>query len=388
MQVGAAKRRTDGDSVTKLAAKPRRAWKERIYPVPNPSRNGFRWKAGLHRWTQHAKVKRPAMVMVPALYNRLPAETVAMGWLNEIDALVSIRSRIIAAAKKTGWDVFTFHTQHNLDHFFDTTISAVRQTWSNEGSLSAAAIKETKRRFGNIYDYHRIQPRLVENLVFQSSLMEWVANRSEGAPFQFQVFGTALYSALVWSGAVGFTAAVDSALKVGDRWDNAVRSYAHERAALSFRGTTDTEIGWQHFELMQNIMDGKEEISLAVAREDLPAVDAPARPFWFAASSNEDPVLIQTAREAALALESLNLASWSSGGAPSSEYSYRGWLVSPLHPLARSCRWSFSNYLLATPASVKLFMNHVAAMGKTPAAVLDPDVQNRLRLSRMKVTGP
>jgi len=322
------------------------------------------------------------------LYNRLPAETVAMGWLNEIDALGAIRQRINSVAKKTGWDVFTFHTQHNLDHYFDTTISAVRQTWSNEGSLSAAAVRETKRQFGNIYDYHRIQPRLVENLVFQSSLMEWVTNRAEDLPFQFHVVGTALYSALIWSRGLDFNAAVDSALKVGARWDKAVRCFAQGRAALSSRGTTETEIGWQHFEMIQRIIEGSDDLSLAVAREDLPTVSSPSRPFWFSASSQADPVLIETSRDAVLALESLNLTSWSAGEIRTNGRASRGWLISPLHPLAPSCRWSVSNYLLATPASVLMFMNHIAALSREPVIAIDPDVQNRLRLSRMKVTGP
>ncbi len=326
--------------------------------------------------------------MVPALYNRLPAETVAMGWLNEIDALGAIRHRMSSAARKTGWDVFTFHTQHNLDHFYDTTIAAVRETWAHEGSLSASSMNETKRRFANIYDYHLIEPRLVENLVFQSSLMEWVDHRAEEAPVQFQVVGTALYSALVWSGALSLEAALDSALKVGRRWDKSIQRVAEERATRSVRGTTDDEIGWQRFELVQRIIDGDERLSLAVAREDLPKAEAPSRPFWFCASADEEPLLIETARDVAFAMDALNLVSWSFDAIPAAEHSVRGWLISPLHPLARCCRWSFSNYLLATPGSVLMFMNHIAAIGRAPVMALEPDAQNRLRLSRMKVTGP
>lgn len=311
-----------------------------------------------------------------------------MGWLNEIDALNAIRHRIIAVTKKTGWDVFTFHTQHNLDHYFDTTISAVRQTWSNEGSLSAAAINETKSRFGNLYDYHRIQPRLVENLVFQSSLMEWVALHAEDVPLQFQVVGTALYSALIWSGAISFDAALDSALKVGTRWDRAIQGLSEERAAHSSRGTTDTEIGWQRFDMVQRIIEGEEHLSLAVAREDLPRVEKPARPFWFSAFAGEDPVLIETARDARLALESLNLLSWSRDEVRPAAKAVQGWLISPLHAMAGSCKWSVSNYLLSNPAAVNMFMAHIAAMSRSPLMVIDPDTQNRLRLSRMKVTGP
>jgi hypothetical protein len=157
--------------------------------------------------------------MVPALFNFMPAETLALGWLNEIEALVAIRQRMICAEKITGWDVFTFHTLHNLDHFFDTTIMAVRDTWLKEGNLSSAAILETKRRFGRPYDYFQIPARLVENLIFQSSLMEWISHRASDVPLRFHVVGTALLSALVSSGSVSFGAAVKSALKFGERWE-------------------------------------------------------------------------------------------------------------------------------------------------------------------------
>ena len=86
--------------------------------------------------------------MVPALYNLMPAENLALGWFNEIDALATIRQRMICAAKITGWDVFTFHTLHNADRYYDSAIGALRDTWMNEGSLSPAAHKETKTRFG------------------------------------------------------------------------------------------------------------------------------------------------------------------------------------------------------------------------------------------------
>ena len=125
------------------------AWKTRTYPVPMPSRSGFRWKASalrsLDRFAHGTASSDPATIMVPALYNFMPAETLAMGWLNEIDALVTIRQRIIAASKITGWDVFTFHTLYNADHFFDTTIGAIRDTWMKEGNLSTTAHLETKR---------------------------------------------------------------------------------------------------------------------------------------------------------------------------------------------------------------------------------------------------
>src|SRR6185503_16510668 len=100
--------------------KPDQAWKTRSYPVPTPSRSGFRWKASalrsLHRWNGEVVSERPATIMVPAL--------------------------------------FTFHTLHNADHFFDSTIGAVRDTWVKEGNLSPDILRETRRQFGKPYDYH------------------------------------------------------------------------------------------------------------------------------------------------------------------------------------------------------------------------------------------
>jgi hypothetical protein len=381
------------DFVAKSTAKPRAAWKKRIYPVPKASPSGFRWKASalrrLHRWSQGTRTPKPASIVVPALYNRFPGETIALGWLNEIDALRTIRHRTASAARKTGWDVFTFHTQHNLDEFYDSTINAVRETWTREGTLSTACVTETKRRFANIFDYHRIHPRLVENLVFQSSLMEWVTNHCEDTPIQFHAVGTALFSALVWSKSLEFDAAVTVATQVGNRWDQAIRSLAEDRAKTSAQGKTESEIGWQHFELIQRIIDGQEQVSLSVSRKDLPKVEAPSTPFWFAPTSDEEPVLIETSRDAALAMASLNLSSWKSGEVRSADHTTRGWLISPLNPLARACRWSVSNYLLATPDSSLMFIRHIAALSRKPLiAPESEEVQNRLRLSRIKVTGP
>src|SRR5215510_12178937 len=88
------------------------AWKERIYPVPSASRKQFRWKASALRTIQRVhnpqRSGEPVTVVVPALYNVFPAESIALGWLNEIDALHTIRMRIMTSAKLTGWDVFTF----------------------------------------------------------------------------------------------------------------------------------------------------------------------------------------------------------------------------------------------------------------------------------------
>jgi len=369
--------------------KSRPAWKSRVYPVPNPSPRAFRWKASMLRharlWNQRRAPVKRALVVVPALYNRFPAEAVAMGWLNEVDALHTIRQRISAVARKTGWDVFTFHTQYNLDHFFDTTISALRETWSSEGRLSKAAVNETRRRFATVYDYHLVQPRLVENLVFQSSLMEWVERRAQDVPIRFHVVGTALYSALTWSGALTFDAAVDSAAQVGARWDRTIRTLAEERAARSPRGSTEAEVARHRFDAIQRLTLGHENLALAVSRDDVPKVDSPSRPFWFSCSGGDSPTLIETAKDAAFALELLNLKSWTCREVVPADDTVRGWLISPLHAMAGLCRWSLSNYLLATPPSVVMFMDHIATMARTPAAGLKPEVQSRFRLSRMKV---
>ena len=88
----------------------------------------------------------------------------------------------------------------------------------------------------------------------------------------------------------------------------------------------------------------------------------------------------------------MNLNSWAYASAKAGKTAdepIRGWLISALHPMARLCRWSVSNYLLATPGSVTLFLDHIATLGRTPVLQLPAEpIQNRLRLSRMKVTGP
>jgi hypothetical protein len=369
--------------------KEEQAWKPRIYPVPKATRRGFRWRASvlrtLDRWNGKVVSTHPATIMVPALYNFMPAECVAQGWLNEIDTLVTIRHRMACAARITGWDVFTFHTLHNADHFFDTTIAAVRDTWLKEGSLSAKLIQETRRRFGKPYSYHRIHARLVENLVFQSTLLDWIGYNASDVPLRLQVTGTALLSALVSTGSVSFSAAVESAMKIGVRWDEALRGAGN--------GKTEDEAGWSEFRQIRSLLEGTASISMAVSSEDLPAPDAPARPFWYSPTINGEPMLITTAQEAANALETLNLVSWATvppKSASNTAQPVRGWLVSSLHPMARHSRLSLSNCLLATPASVTLFLDHIATLvGRQPVAQSETEpLQNRFRLSRIKVTGP
>jgi hypothetical protein len=385
MIVSDHKRSKHATSSVAVAPKLDCVWKTRAYPVPTPSRRGFRWKASALRTLQplitRTTIRKPVTVVVPALYSVLPAETVAMGWLNEIDALGAIHQRLNSAAKITGWDVFTFHTLHNLDPYFNTTIAAVRDTWLKEGSLSIQSVLETKRQFSKPYDYHRIPARLVENLVFQSSLLDWITKHSSEVPLRLHVIGTALVSALVSTRAVTFEAAVNSVLKFGKRWDDTIVGFSE--------GRTAHEIGSSRFEQVGKLINGHSSLALGVAREDMPATNAPRKPFWYSPTANDAPVLISTAHDAALALETLNLSSWSCALPDADGEPIRGWLVSPLHPVARACRWSVSNYLLATPDTSTLFLDHIASLGRTPLIHMTTEaVQNRFRLSRAKVTGP
>jgi hypothetical protein len=331
-------------------------------------------------------------VVVPALYNLLPAEGLATGWLNEIDALQTIRQRIVRASKITGWDVFTFHTLHNLDRYFDTTIAAVRETWVSEGSLSAASVRETTNRFGHSCDYYRVQPRLVENLVFQSSLLDWLHRRAEDVPLMQHVVGTGLLSALVSAGSMSFDCAVDTALSIGEEWDSNIQKLAGHRVAKSAGKTgRAADINWVRFDEIRRLVEGRSALSLTVSGAQLPSkgsIHAPTRPFWYSRDGKSEPLRVETAKDVLAALETLNIASWSSRVGKYAEGPVRGWLISPLNPAARKCRWSVSNYLLATPAASLLFLDHIAVMGCAPLRVEGPEVQKRFRLSRIKVTGP
>jgi hypothetical protein len=320
----------------------------------------------------------------------MPAEAVAMGWLNEIDALQAIRQRIISAAKITGWDVFTFHTLHNCDHFFDSTISTVRDTWVNEGSLSRTAIQQSKARFGRSYDYYRVQPRLIENLVFQASVLEWLNRRATEVPLRIHVLGTGLLSALVSTGALSFERAVETAMKIGAEWDSSLQWMAEQKAPKG--NNSPEELSRIQFEEVQKLLDGGSTLSLDVSPDHLPGIKdlhAPSSPFWYSRDAKSLPSLIETAADALAALETLNIKSWSRALPKSDDGAIRGFLVSPLHAAARGCRWSVSNFLLATPSSVELFLEHIATLGRVPIMAVEPEIaQNRFRLSRIKVTGP
>jgi hypothetical protein len=377
MLVGSYKQAEHKTSQAPLREKPRYAWKERTYVVPTPSRKGFQWKASALRSIQRLSkgpiTGHPVTVVVPALYNFMPAEAVALGWLNEIDALGTIRHRIIDSTKLTGWDVFTFHTRHNLDPFYASTIAAVRETWMHEGSLKPSSIAETVKRFGAAHHYNRIPARLVENLVFQSSLMDWLSSRADGAPFRYHVVGTALLSALVWSGAMTFENAVVTALKVGERWDASLTTMAEEELSRTGVALTDENVGWLRFQNVRQILEGRSEVSLGTSAMDIPIVDAPIRPFWFSTTAKDEPVLLETVRDVRFALESMNLASWSPRlpkrlPADCADR-VRGWLVSPMHPMASACRWSVYNYLLATPNAGLFFLDHIAGFGRRAIVV-------------------
>jgi len=384
-------KQSDPGSLQPLGANRRYAWKERTYVVPNPSRKGFQWKAsalhGLQRLDRRPQSARPVTVVVPALYNCMPAEVLALGWLNEIDSLAAIRHRIMLVSKLIGWDVFTFHTRHNLDPYFDSTIKAVRETWLNEGALNLEAISETRKRFGAAFDYHRIEPRLVENLLIQASLMEWLTVRAADRPLQFHVIGTGLLSSLVWSGAIPFQSAIRTAVKIGIHWDAILAKLAEQDIHRSGSTPTEENLGWRRFHRVRQIVEGRAALNVGADLSDLPKYDAPSRPFWYSATAKDEPVWIETQRDVCMALESMNLASWSPDvpkplAEDRTSGRVRGWLASPMHPVATACHWSFYNYLLATPDASLLFLEHIASVKPvTPATIPQAAFANRTTAS-------
>ena len=384
MRVEGYKQGEHRHSQLSLGANQRYAWKERTYVVPTPSRKGFQWKASalssLQRLDRRSQAGQPVTIVVPALYHCMPAEVLALGWLNEIDALATIRHRIMLAAKLIGWDAFTFHTRHNLDPYFDSAIKAVRETWLHEGALIEDAIAQTKKRFGAAYDYHRIEPRLVENLLIQSSLMDWLTARAAERPLRFHVIGTALLSGLVWSGALTTQSAIRTAVKVGMRWDGSLETLAEDDLRRSGVTRSVENLGWRRFHRVRQVVEGRTKLSLAAAPEDLPrVVEAPARPFWYSATAKEEPARIETLQDVRAALQTMNLLSWSPDVPKPLVHDritgrVRGWLVSPMHPVASACHWSVYNYLLATPAASLLFLDHIAAMGPVPPLPNSPNV--------------
>ncbi len=347
-------------------------WKAQSYTPPPASRKRIQWKAtafrGLELLTRHT-AEQPATIVVPALYSFKPGEMVALGWLNDVQALGRIRQRIVAASNLTGWDVFTFHTLHNLDRYFDSTIAAMRDTWLNERNLNADCVSRTEQQFRRPYDYHEIRARLVENLTLQTSLLDWLCDNEADVSFRVHVIGTGLMSALVWAGAITFPFAVNSLTKIGAHWDRGLISAAEEELKAAKLNPDEDSVGWSKFFEVRRIIEGRNRgprnLSLVALREHLPQSNAPSRPFWYSSAAGAKPVLIQTARDVQKALQSMNLNSWSPG-MPERLLGerLRGWLVSSLHPMASVCRWSVSNYLLATPQATTLFLNHIATLGR------------------------
>jgi hypothetical protein len=221
--------------------------------------------------------------------------------------------------------------------------------------------------------------------------MDWLSSRSERTMLRYHVLGTGLLSALVWSGAMPFAAAVETAMKVGARWDEGVTSLGVSELAKADMPESEENLGWLRFNRVRMMVEGRSVISFTASPSDLPRADAPSRPFWFSSTASEDPVKIETARDVRAALESMNLASWSPRlprPLPIPSADIKGWLASPLHPIAAACRWSFYNYLLATPDSTLMFLDNIATIGGRPIGAARPEeFQERMRLSTRKVTG-
>jgi hypothetical protein len=374
----------------------RYAWKERTYVVPRPSRKGIQWKASALRTLQRLHKSRisgrPVTIVVPALFNLMPAENLALGWLNEIEALGTIRKRIADASNVTGWDVFTFHTKHNLDSYYASTISAVRDTWLKEGSLKQNCVSETAKRYKEPYHYNDISARLVENLVFQSSLMDWVSTHAVEAPISYQVVGTGLLSALVWSGALSFENAVRVALDTGAQWHKSVVRIVSDELEREGREKSEDNLGWLYFDRVRQVLEGRSVLALGATLGKLPLMEAPSRPFWYSVTAADDPVRLETLHDIQWSLESLNFASWSPRlprALPIDAADVKGWLVSPQHLSASTCRWSVRNYLLATPDSVLLFLDHIASLGGRVVPLPQSEkFPERIPLARAKVSTP
>src|SRR5262249_41002730 len=154
-----------------------------------------------------------------------------------------------------------------------TTIAAVRDTWVKEGTLSPVAIREARRLFGRPCDYHHVQARLVENLVFQSSLLDWIRNQDPNISLRFHVIGTALLSALVSASSIPFRVAVETAMKFGARWHETLRETSDSKGG--------EDANWAVFRSIRRLMEGSSSAAMSVLPEDLPIPEAPVRPFWY-----------------------------------------------------------------------------------------------------------
>jgi hypothetical protein len=141
-------KQSDSSSKQPVGANRQYAWKERNYVVPHPSRMSFQWKASalhkLRRFDRRFHSVKPVTVVVPALYNFMPAEVLALGWLNEIDSGRD-PSPDHAGVKADWLGCVYFHTRHNLDPYFDSAIKAVRETWLNEGASAWSHFPDAQR---------------------------------------------------------------------------------------------------------------------------------------------------------------------------------------------------------------------------------------------------
>jgi len=308
----------------------------------------------------------------------------------QAETIRALRHRIVEASRQIGWDVFTFHTLQNPDPFFDSTIDALRETWIKEGSLRRETVSKTRKQFSNDWDYSRIECRLVESLVLQTAELDWIDTIAPEGRFSPHFVGTALLSGMVWSGAASFSAAVETAMRLGREWDSNLQDFAEEELVLRRNSVTEESLGWTRFQTLRRLIEKGRSFPVTRPQCDRVHLNPVCRPFLFSALPKDRPQRVETPDQLRNALESLDIASWSGRRLPEVPGGVRGWLMSTLHPWARACRWSLSNFLLATPASVSLFLHHIAPIWRIPfvEVVETEGFQNRLRLSRMKVTGP
>lgn len=382
------------DSLGRMSNHQRYTWKTRAYPVSSSGRRGFQWRAAtlrsLEAITRRPSLANPATIVVPALWNLTPGEGVAAGWFRELEALRPLRMRIVQASRHTGWDVFTFHTLHNPDPFFNSTIETLRDTWIRERSLSQRAVERAQRDYGRPWDYACIRARLVESLVFQTAQLDWIQAKTVAASLQTHFIGTALFSALAWSAAVSFDAAVDLAETIGGAWDRELNTFAQEELQLRGIPCSDEALGGARQQAVLRLI--KHGRPFPVTRPVLEAlrIQNPGHPFLYSALPHQRPVMLKTSEEIRAAIEALDIASWAGERLPLTVGGIQGWLMSPRHPSSRACRWSLTNCSLSTPAAVSLFFDYIAPIRRPAVAgVLETEgLQNRLRLSRMKVTGP
>jgi hypothetical protein len=201
-----------------------------------------------------------------------------------------------------------------------------------------------------------------------------------------------LFSALVWSGALSFENAVKVALEAGAQWEASVTRIAAAELDRKGRAKSEENLGWLCFDRVRQVLEGQSVLALGATLTNLPALEAPARPFWYSVTAADDPVRIETLRDVQWCLESLNFASWSPRlprPLPVETADVKGWLVSPQHRTASACRWSMRNYLLATPDCVSLFLDHIASLGGRVGPLPQPEkFEKHIPLSRPKVSTP